>query len=258
MQASLESSLATKRRRVPIKIIEPLSATSSTVPVPSPSKPHESPVVESSSRAVRPGSSSARTDNLEQVSSRSLKLPDTDALSGNGEVSLTSGGDLTDNDKEKSLEGRNPLTPTPQSPENSTSGSSKLNSFKDAKQARESAKPSRVGGGIFRASGSNTVFAPRDNGNPTLADPPKSDSSTSIRFSAKDDSKSKTLYTPVAKAPNTLFDFVKSWGSLRSTEEKWQLINVSISQRDASKIHVLNPFLFSPSEYPSRSFPSIV
>ena len=228
MQVSLESSLATKRRRVPIRIIEPQSATSSAVPVPSPSKPHGSLVVESSSR---PASSNARTDTLEPVSSHSLKLPGTDASSGNSKVSLTTGRDLTDNDKKVPLEGRTPPTPTLPSPANSTSGASKPNSFKDAKQARESAKPSRVGGGIFRASGSNTVFTPRDNGNPTLADPPKSDSSTSsfsMRLSTKDDSNSKTPYMPVPKAPNTLFDFVKSWGSLRSTEEKWQLINVGI------------------------------
>jgi hypothetical protein len=140
---------------------------------------------------------------------------------------LTTRTDLTDNDKKNPLESS---TPTPSSFANSKSGASNPNSFKDAKQARESAKPSRVGGGIFRASGSNTIFTPRDNGNPTtLADPPKPDSSTSIRLSAMDDdSNSKKSYMPVPKAPNTLFDFMKSWGSLRSTEEKWQLINVSL------------------------------
>ena len=240
MQASLESSLAVKRRRVPIKIIEPsstaASATSSAVPVPSPSKPHESPVVESSSRVVRPASSNAGTDTLKPVSSRSLKVPATDASSENSKVSLTTGGDLTDNDKRNSLEGKTPPIPTLPSPANSTNGASKPNSFKDAKQARETAKPSRVGGGIFRASGSNTVFTPRDNGNPTSADPLKSDSSStspfSIQLSAKGDSNSKTSHVPVPKAPNTLFDFVKSWGSLRSTEEKWRLINVGIYQSD--------------------------
>ena len=218
MQASLESSSAIKRRRVPIKIIEPPSAaTSSTVPVPSPSKPL---------------SSNARTDTLEPVSSQSLKLPATDTPSGNSKVSSTTGKDFTDNDQKVTFESRTPPTPTLPSSANSTSSPSKPTSFKDAKQARESAKPSRVGGGIYRASGSNTVITPRDNGIPILADPPKSDSSTSsfsIRpSSAKDDSNSKTSYVPVPKAPNTLFDFVKSWSSLRSTEEKWQLINVSL------------------------------
>ena len=235
MHASLDSSSAVKRRRVPIKIIEPpsaaASATSSAVLVPSPSKPHESPVVESSSRAVQPASSNARPDTLDPVSSHSLKSPAMDTSSGSSKVSLTTGKDLTDYDKKTSLEGRITSTPTLPSPAISTSGASKPNSFKDAKQARESAKPSRVGGGIFRASGSNTIFTPRDNGNPTLADPPKSDSSASsfsIKLSAEDGSNSKSSYMPVPKAPNTLFDFVKSWGSLRSTEEKWQLINVSI------------------------------
>jgi len=150
------------------------------------------------------------------VSSRSLKLPATHAPSGNSKVTLTTG---KDNDQKFSLDGSTPLTPTPASPAISTNGSSKPNSFKDAKQVRENAKPSRVGGGIFRASGNIILFTPRENkGNPTatlvVADPPtKSDSSTS------------NSYKPVPKPPNTLFDFVKSWGSLRSTEERWQLIN---------------------------------
>jgi RNA polymerase II-associated protein 3 len=230
MQASLESSVAIKRRRVPIKIIEPSSAAASTtspaVPVPSPSNFLESPVVEPSSRAVRPVSSNAGSDTLEPESSHSLKLSAMDASSRKSKVSLTTGTDLTDDKKKESPEGSRTtsLTPTvPSSANNSTSGASKQNSFKDAKQARESAKPSRVGGGIFRTSGSSTVFTPRDNVNPTLADPP----SFPVRLSAKDDSNSKTSYMPVPKAPNTLFDFVKSWGSLGSTEEKWQLINVS-------------------------------
>jgi hypothetical protein len=262
MQASLESSLAIKRRRVPIKIIEPpsavASATSSAVPVPS---PHGSVVVGSSSRAVRPASSNARTDTLEPVSSHSLKLPD--ASSGNSKDSLTTGKDLTDDNKNISLEGETPPTPTLPSPANSTNDSPKPNSFKDAKQARENAKPSRVGGGIFRASGSNTLFAPRDNGNPTLADPPKADSSTSsfsARLSAKNDSKSKTSYIPVPKAPDTLFDFVKSWGSLRSTEEKWQLVNVSTFRSDGFvQFSVLTSFLLCcPSQsIPPAHFPAL-
>ena len=237
MQVSLEFSPAIKRRRIPIKIIEPSAASTSfsAVPVPSPSK---SPVVELSSQAVRPASSNARTDTLEPESFHSLKLTAMDAFTGNGKVSLATGSNITDDDKKEPPEGnRTSLTPTLPSSANSKSGGSKQNSFKDAKQARESAKPSRVGGGIFRASGSNTIFTPRDNGNPTSAeDPQKSDSS---RPSAKDDSNLKTSYMPVPKAPNTLFDFVKSWGSLGSTEEKWQLINVSIfSQNDDSSTKI--------------------
>ena len=92
-----------KNRRVLIQIIESpsaaSSATSSTVPVYNPSKPPESPVVELSFRAVRPTSSNTWADMLEPVSSHSLKLPATDASSGNSKVSLTARTDLTDNDK---------------------------------------------------------------------------------------------------------------------------------------------------------------
>lgn len=224
MQASLDPSSANKRRRVPIKIIEPpsvaASATSSAVPAPGPSKPQESPVVESSSHAVQPPSLNARTDTLEPISSRSLKLPATDTSARSSKVSLTTTEkDLPDDSPSR---GKPLPTSTLGPPAN---GASKPNSFKDAKQARENVKSSRVGGGIFRASGSNTVFTPRDNGNPTLADLPKSDSSMSTQ---NDDST-----VPAPKVPNTLFDFVKSWSSLRSTEGRWQLINVSIF----SKVH---------------------
>jgi len=239
MHSSLDSSLVTKRRRVPIKIIEPPSAaastTSSVVPVPGPSKSQEPLVSESSSRAVPHTSANPKTDTLEPVFSRSLKLSATDASSKNSKASL-----VTDNDKNPPSKAKtspftdsqvpSPPSPTPP-PEKSTNGAVRPNSFKDAKQARESAKPSRVGGGIFRASGSNTIFTPRENGDIIFTDPPKPDSSTSslsTGLSANDDSKSS--YTPVPKAPITLFDFVKSWGSLRSTEEKWQFINVSIFQ----------------------------
>ncbi|KAF8817206.1 hypothetical protein BYT27DRAFT_7153875 [Phlegmacium glaucopus] len=232
LQSSLDPSLTNKRRRVPIKIIEPpskaASTTSSAVPVPGPPKPQETHVLESSSQAVPPASN-PKTDTLEPVSSRSLKLSAT--VSSSGKASQD-----TDNDKNAPSRPKtspsadshvpSPPNPTPSPPANPTNGTFKPNSFKDAKHARESAKPSRVGGGIFRASGSNTIFAPRENGNPTSADPPKSDSSTSslsTGLSAEDDY--KTAYTPAPKAPNTLFDFVKSWGSLRSVEEKWQLIN---------------------------------
>lgn len=234
MQASLDSSLANKRRRVPIKIIEPLPAATSTTSsstIPVPSKPKESHVSEPFSRAVPPILSDVKTDTLEPVSSRSLKSPSLE----DGKASLTTLTEQGSTDNNN-----NPLfkTEAPSIAPLSTNGTSKPNSFKDAKQARDSAKPSRVGGGIFRASGNNTIFSPRDIGNPTFADPPNPDTSTSpssIGPPGKDDPKS-TSYPSVPKAPNTLFDFVKSWGSLHSTEEKWQLINVGIFKSDDSSL----------------------
>jgi RNA polymerase II-associated protein 3 len=227
MQSSLDSSLANKRRRVPIKIIEPPSAAapSTTLSVGS-LKPHDSRVL-TSSQAVISASANVKTDTLEPVSSRSLKLPTVDASSRNSKGSFTAESGLIDNDT--NLPSKVKTLPTLTPPANPTNGVLKPNSFKDVKQARENAKPSRVGGGIFRASGSNTILATRNDGDSNVADLLKSGSSTSsssMGLSARDDS--KTSYTPVLKAPNTLFDFMKSWGSLRSTEEKWHLITVSI------------------------------
>ena len=238
MQSSLDPSLANKRRRVPIKITEPtstvVSTTSSVVPVPGPSKPQASRVLELSSQAT-PAPLNAGTDPLEPVSSRSLKDPATDASLGHGKAPLTTKKSLGGNSSSKVQATDAHVPPAAASPVPLPENLLKSNTFKDAKQARESAKPSRVGGGIFRASGSNTIFTPRNNGDPTLADPESSTSSSSVGPSAKDNS--KIPYMPVPKAPNTLFDFVKSWGSLRSTEDKWQLIIVSIFKVKIHPIH---------------------
>jgi len=144
-----------------------------------------------------------RPNILEPISSRPLNPPAPDASSRSSKVSLD----------DPPSERKSPPTPT------LPLGASKLNSFKDAKQARESAKSTHVGGGIFRASGRNTLFTPRDNGSPTLTNTPKDDSNS------KTSSYFPTTSVAVLKAPTTLFDFVKSWDSLRSTEEKWQLIH---------------------------------
>ena len=225
MQSSLDSSLANKRRRVPIKIIEPPStaaAPSTTLSVGS-LKPRDSRVLTSSQAVL--SAANVKTDTLEPVSSRSLTV---DASSRNSIGSFTAESGLIDNDT--NLPSKDKTLPTLTPPADPMNGVFKPNSFKDVKQARENVKPSRVGGGIFRASGSNTILGTRNNGDSNVADLLKSTSSStsssSMGLSVKDDS--KTSYTPVLKAPNTLFDFIKSWAWLRSTEEKWHLITVSI------------------------------
>lgn len=95
------------------------------------------PCLGSSSRAVRPASSNTRTDTLDPVSSRSICYGCT----------LWEYQSLFDcKDKKISLQSS---TPTPLSPANSMSCAFKPNSFKDAKQARESAKPSHTGAAYF-------------------------------------------------------------------------------------------------------------
>lgn len=115
-------------------------------------------------------------------------------------------------------------------------------SFAQAKQARASAKPSRVGGGIFRSSGESTLFAPRGAGatgtisvveevrdtpvpvsvsaNASLPLPPAPNQATNVP--------AKVNVAPVT-APATLFDFNRMWNAHKTPEEKWALLTVSLS-----------------------------
>ncbi|KAF7347448.1 hypothetical protein MVEN_01500800 [Mycena venus] len=111
----------------------------------------------------------------------------------------------------------------------------KPSSFKDAKSARDSSKPSRVGGGIFRASGDNTIFTPREGKQPA---PAKQDAAAPkpepAPASTKQDAPSSTPPAPApvpklplpipvqnsaasaaakVKSPMTLFDFTRAWES---------------------------------------------
>ncbi|KAF4571362.1 anaphase promoting complex subunit cdc16 [Pleurotus pulmonarius] len=68
-------------------------------------------------------------------------------------------------------------------------------SFKEAKQARDSIKPSRMGGGIFRPTGKHTVFT---HVGPSVDDTPKPTMS--------------------------LFDFARAMHSLSTASDKWKLL----------------------------------
>ncbi|KAF9005444.1 hypothetical protein BDQ17DRAFT_1353102 [Cyathus striatus] len=140
---------------------------------------------------------------------------------------------------------RHPLPSTPStipsiSPE-SFQGTPKSTNFKDAKQSRNSTKPSRVGGGIFRSSGNNTLFTPRDGSfDPSpmdIIEPEKSQkltsgarSSPSFRDTMSGYSQtqppqpSATSQKRPTKAPTTLFDFIREWSFTQSYDEKWNLI----------------------------------
>lgn len=78
-------------------------------------------------------------------------------------------------------------------------------SFKEAKEARENFRPSRVGGGIFRPSGQNTIFKTRggDDDAPTTESAP----------------------ARAIKAPENLFELSRAWHSA-STEERYDIIAV--------------------------------
>ena len=191
VQASLEPATATVRRRVPIKIIDSSGKVlpTSVAAQPSPSGISDSPSASPTALGVK------RSSLLETVSSRSL------TTSGSAAIS------------------------TPDLPARTVS-SPKPNSFSEAKAARQGARPSRVGGGIFRASGERTIFATngvdsrtglRDNGE--VQQPPS-------RFPLSQQSLD-VLPETTYQTPSTLFDFNKLWRSLSSTEERWQYLTVS-------------------------------
>ncbi|KAI0293586.1 hypothetical protein BC826DRAFT_1105018 [Russula brevipes] len=72
-------------------------------------------------------------------------------------------------------------------------------SFREAKQAREAKSAGRVGGGIFRMSGNDTLFKTREVPAPAVADPP----------------------------PRTLFEFTRAWdhAPASDTAARWALLN---------------------------------
>ncbi|KAH6912735.1 hypothetical protein BKA70DRAFT_1370240 [Coprinopsis sp. MPI-PUGE-AT-0042] len=92
----------------------------------------------------------------------------------------------------------------------------KPSSFKEAKEARDTARPSRVGGGIFRSTGSATVFPTREAVKP--GDHSATASDTAREGSGRQERSS-------IKAPATLFDLVRQWNSLKTAEERWELFS---------------------------------
>ncbi|KAG1743249.1 uncharacterized protein EDB91DRAFT_1247329 [Suillus paluster] len=88
--------------------------------------------------------------------------------------------------------------------------STRTQTFKDAKQLRDTEKSSRVGGGIFRSSGDHTLFA-RDEKMPGAAPATTSHSAT--------------VNGTVPKASVTLFNFTKMWESHMKDEDRWNILS---------------------------------
>lgn len=185
VQASLEPTAAPPRRRVPIKIIDSsgkvMQTSAAETSIPdSKLLAVASPTTLDVNRPSAPGA-------LEAVSSRSLKS------------AATSGSTVSPAQVRTS---------------------SKPNSFSEAKAARENARPSRVGGGIFRASGESTIFATSDRVNDEAQVASRSPISQQPTKVAVEE------HEMVYGAPSTLFDFIKTWSSLSSIEERWRYLNV--------------------------------
>ena len=122
-------------------------------------------------------------------------------------------------------------------PKSTSSDPPPSNTFQKAKQARESQKPSRVGGGIFRASGDNTIFKGSTNASaPTPkspAEPPKpATSSSPSKSSPPAEPVQSTALEPsqlaeTDPAPKTLFDLVRAWHKSNDEAMQYRLIMAS-------------------------------
>lgn len=91
------------------------------------------------------------------------------------------------------------------------SASTEVQTFKGAKQSRDSVKLSRVGGGIFRSFGNHTLFT-RDE---EIHHPAPMKTSPSAKVDGT-----------IPKSPMTLFNFTKIWESRVKDEERWNILSV--------------------------------
>ncbi|TFK39052.1 hypothetical protein BDQ12DRAFT_630217 [Crucibulum laeve] len=146
--ASLAPEIAPKRRRVPIMVVEPdgSSYMASTASTSSASQPERAPSVKQSPKAPKVGKK-VEEERLKPVSTRKLeKSPN-----------ITSPPSSATQPKSAS----EPLSDAAAALRSGQATPPKATSFKDVKQVRNNTKPSRVGGGIFRPSGNNTIFPER-------------------------------------------------------------------------------------------------
>ncbi|KAG9315549.1 hypothetical protein JVU11DRAFT_3170 [Chiua virens] len=163
--------------------------------------------------------------------------PDTNPPDENPTVtpSETKDTDLLQPVSSRSLKQENQPTATQAPP-------SKPRTFLEAKQTREEFQPARVSGGIFRPTGNHTIVTRTPNETPSSA-----------KESSPRSPPSNANASQPTKPPTTLFQFTKSWESLRSDTDKWNLIRVSYLQsqlrlRRLSGIsHSDNSPIFHPS-----------
>ncbi|KZV68816.1 hypothetical protein PENSPDRAFT_686951 [Peniophora sp. CONT] len=185
-----------KRRRVPIKIVEPATA---------------------------PATSSGASSKLVSYATNSTKQP----IAATKTTSAPTSSDLL------SAVSSRPLTsssPAPKSSSSSVDPPPKLvpasipasNGTRngDAKRA-----PVRAGGGIFRSSGDHTVVPEKE-----VAATTSSTATPSKAPAASSSAKCEPLPAPAppggdAKLPWTLFAFVRNWDALNTPEDRWALLS---------------------------------
>ncbi|KAJ6623108.1 hypothetical protein B0H10DRAFT_2213795 [Mycena sp. CBHHK59/15] len=234
LPADVNASSAPKRRRVPITIVED-GKKSTSAPTP---KAAPKPASQKEATPVKTTSTGA-FDDMKPVSSRPLNAPST-STSTKTNASASNKTNTSTN-----INATTTTTPTNATPKPTP----KPSSFKDAKQARAS----RVGGGIFRASGESTIFSvkPERNaegasGTPnsapvtqaSSAPPPvaveKPSTVPEPKPSAVPEPKPVAAPSPPpppgsassTKSPMTLFDFTRAWEADASPGARVALLSV--------------------------------
>lgn len=114
-----------------------------------------------------------------------------------------------------------------------TPDESSPNTFQKAKQTREAQRPSRVGGGIFRANGESSLFksttstdVPEPKQTPTT--PLEEDPVDTTPNSSLDQPTTPTQEIPVLPPPASLFDLGRSWTVEQSDEHRFALLIVRL------------------------------
>ncbi|KAK0487272.1 hypothetical protein IW261DRAFT_1446869 [Armillaria novae-zelandiae] len=107
-----------------------------------------------------------------------------------------------------------------QAPKEEHASSTPQATFKEAKRSRDDVKTSRVGGGIFRSNGSNTIFPTRE---VTI---PKSNNTKTTPFHSTEPDVPTSLLSkaPSVPMPKSLYDLTKAWDMHRSSAERFQII----------------------------------
>ncbi|KAK0449273.1 hypothetical protein EV421DRAFT_1780951 [Armillaria borealis] len=107
-----------------------------------------------------------------------------------------------------------------QTPKEEHTSSTPQATFKEAKRSRDDVKTTRVGGGIFRSNGSNTIFPTRE-----VTVPKSNDAKATPSHPVENDVPACTsLKAPSVPVPTSLYDLTKAWDVHRSSEERFQII----------------------------------
>ncbi|KAG7439204.1 uncharacterized protein BT62DRAFT_773219 [Guyanagaster necrorhizus] len=110
------------------------------------------------------------------------------------------------------------IQPIQASKEERTSSTPQV-TYTEAKRSRDDVKTSRVGGGIFRSDGPNTIFPTRE------VTVPKSNDAKAATYPITQNFPASTApKSPSVPVPKTLYDLTKAWDMHPSTEERFRII----------------------------------